>query len=107
MSDDEGESASVPLLSAQQQEQMAEIGRQAAALIAKIHDPLLNKVHGAIHQQPAHVATATLSAALADVIAHLSKTEDGATRNVLIVSEAIQRMAVAGVKRKAEMAKAN
>jgi hypothetical protein len=87
--------------------QMEDVKKQATILLTKIDDNLLNQIHAVINRMPGSVAVACLSAALADCIAHLSKTQDGVTRNVLMVSEAILKMASAGLEKKNEEQKLN
>ena len=87
--------------------ELAELKKQATALLARIDDELLNRIHGVINKMPGAVAVACLSAALANCISHISKTEDGVGRNVLIASEAILKMAIAGLAKKNEEQKLN
>ena len=83
--------------------EMVEMRKQATLLLTKIDDDLLNKIHEVIKRMPASVAIACLSAALADCLSHIGKTQDGVGRNVLIVSEAILKMASAGLDKKQEL----
>lgn len=80
------------------EEAMIGIRQQATALISKVDPVLLDQIHAVIARTPGAVGTATVAAVLADVICFLSKTEDGLGKNVLIASEAILRMATAGLK---------
>ena len=87
--------------------ELLELKKQATILLTKIDDDILNRIHGIINRMPGAIAVACLSAALADCISHISKTEDGVGRNVLIASEAILKMATAGLARKNEEQKLN
>ena len=80
------------------EEALAVIRQQATALISKVDPMMLDQIHAVIKGAPGAVGTATVAAVLADVICFLSKTEDGLGKNVLIASEAILRMATAGLK---------
>jgi hypothetical protein len=80
------------------EEALALIRQQAMALIAKVDPILLDQIHAVIKGTPAVVGTATIAAVLADILCFVSKTEDGLGKNVLLASEAILRMATAGLK---------
>lgn len=84
--------------------EMQRIRQEATRLITRIDQTLLNAIHEVINREPGHVAAACLAAALADVMAEVSKTEDGCKKNVLIVSEMIERIAVSGMKEKVNAA---
>jgi hypothetical protein len=79
---------------------MAKIRQQAIALTAKIDPVLLDQIHAVIKGCPAAVASATVAGVLADIMCHISKTEDGLGKNVLIVSEMILKVATSGLKNK-------
>ena len=82
------------------EEMMVKIRQEATTLISKINPQLLDEIHQVISRCPGAVAAATLSGVLADVLCFLSKTEDGLGKNVLIASEAILRIATAGLHKK-------
>lgn len=79
---------------------MAAMRKEAMLLTGKIDAAMLDQIHAVIARTPGAVATATVAAALADVLCALSKTEDGLNRNVLIASEMILKVAAAGLSKK-------
>lgn len=87
-----------------QERALEHIRQQATLLISKINPGLLNAIHDAVRGEPTMIGAASLAAALADVLASVSKTEVGVDKNCLIVSEVILRIARSGFKETADAA---
>lgn len=81
---------------------MTRLRQKATEFITQIDFPMADELHAVIRGKEMGKAAATLASVLADVVSALSKTSHGVTDNVLVVEEAMQRIAHHGFKKAQE-----